>query len=325
MKAWQIEQHGGPEVMKLVEVPLPEPKAGWVRVKVEAGGLNYSDIAIRRGGYGGNMPMPLLLGREFVGTIDALGEGVDNWQPGQRVVGTVSPGGAFAEFLCLPAKVLMPCPEGLSAPVAASLQIQGITAVHIIEDLAALQEGETVLIHAAAGGVGTLAIQIAKAKGAQVIGTTSSDEKCQVVEKMGARAVNYSREDWVERVLEATGGKGADVILESVGGEICERSFREALAIFGRMVIFGSASGKAVNFSTWEILASNKTLMGYYLGSYFPAHLDRVGPAVQKLVGWITAGTVKPVIGHTFPLDKVGEAYALMEGRKNVGKVIIAP
>jgi NADPH2:quinone reductase len=324
VKAVVIEKFGGPEAMKLVDVPVPEPGPAEVRVKVEAVGLNYSDIMIRQGMYIDKMPLPYGLGREFAGTVDKAGEGVKNLQPGQRVAGTTF-GGALAEYVTAPASNLSPVPPGMTAEQGASILIQGITAVHCLDDCAQLKSGETVLIHAAAGGVGTLAVQIALARGARVIGTASNAEKCTLIDKLGAKAVDYTKGDWVAEVKAATNGKGADVILESVGGSVFTRSFHEALAIFGRMVVYGVASGEIESISNREILQSNKTIVGYYLGSYFPKYQDRAGAAAMKLVQLIGQGKVQPVIGKTFSLDQSVEAFNHMQQRKSVGKVIVKP
>ncbi len=324
MKAVQMRAHGGPEVMQVVDLPLPEPGPGKVRVRIEACGLNYSDLMIRGGTYLDPVRLPYVLGREFCGTIEALGEGVSGYSVGQRVVGS-APGGALAEAIVVQPLTLIPCPEGMSATVGASFLVQGITAWHCLTDCGRLQSGETVLIHAAAGGVGALAVQIAQALGARVLGTTSSAAKCQVVSELGATAINYSQPDWVDRVRELTGGRGADLILESVGGEVFRRSFQEALAVFGRLVVFGCASGEAVSLTNVELLGSNKTVTGYYLGGYFPQHLDRVAEATGKLLGLIGSKDVKPLVGKTFPLSQAADAFEHIASRQSVGKVVVTP
>lgn len=324
MKALKIERFGGPEVMELVELPVPEPGPKQVRVRIESAGLNYSDIMIREGKYIDRIAPPLLLGREFCGVVDKVGPGVDMWAPGARVVGTV-PAGAMAEYALAPAPALVPCPEGLTADQGASLLIAGLTAMHCVDDVVRAQSGETVLIHAAAGGVGTIATQIAVARGAKVFGTASSEEKCQQIRALGAEAIKYSTGDWVARLKELTGGRGADCILESVGGDVLRRSFHEALADFGRLVVYGAAGGESVQFSSLEILASSATISGYYLGKYFPKHLDRVGAAAGKLVQLMQEGKLKLIVGKKFRLTDAVAAFNHMQSRQNVGKVIINP
>lgn len=324
MKAVRIDKFGGPEVMQIVDVPVPEPGAGQVRIRVEACGLNYSDIMIRQGMYIDAMSLPCYLGREFCGTIDKAGPGATQFAPGTRVVGTAT-GGALAEYVVVPAAGLFPNPPGLSPEQGASLLIQGITAVHCIDDCVALKSGETLLVHAAAGGVGTLAVQIGLARGAKVFGTASSDEKCKFVESLGATAINYTKGDWVKELLAANGGKGVNTILESVGGEVFTRSFNEALAIFGRMVVFGVASTEIVPLTNREILGSNKMLAGYYLGSFIPHHMDRVMTASMKLAQLIGQGKVKIIIQKTYPLSQAVEAFNSMQNRQSIGKIIIKP
>ncbi|MBX7166579.1 MAG: NADPH:quinone oxidoreductase family protein [Pirellulales bacterium] len=324
MKVLEIQRFGGPEVMQLNDAPVPQPGLKQARIRVEAAGLNYSDIMIREGKYLDRMNPPLRLGREFCGVIDALGESPGPWTVGQRVVGTV-PGGAMGEFVCAPTPALLPCPEGLSPEHGAAFLIAGLTAMHCIDDCTRVQAGETVLIHAAAGGVGTIAIQIAQARGAKVFGTASSEAKCRQIRELGAEAINYSEGDWVARLRDLTGGRGADVILESVGGDVFRRSFFEALADFGRMVVYGLSSGQMVQLASIDLLASNKTIGGYYLGSYFPRHLDRVALATGKLMQLLGEGKLKLIVGQTFPLTEAVAAFNLMQNRRNIGKVVIKP
>lgn len=324
MKAVQIERLGGPEVMQIVDVEIPEPQSRQVRVRVEAAGLNYSDIMLREGRYLDALQPPFLLGREFCGVVDAVGPGVSNWQPGQRVVGTV-PAGAMAEYVLAPAAGLFPCPDSFSPEQGAAFLIAGITAMHIVDDCGQVSPGQRVLIHAAAGGVGTIALQIAQARGAQVVGTASSDEKCQELERLGVKAVNYAHDDWVERVREATDGAGADVILDSVGGDVFRLSFGQLLSDFGRIVIYGLASGDSVKLTSTEILESNKTVIGYYLARYFPKHADRVVEAAMKLQQLFSEGKLRLILDQTYPLSQAVEAFNRMQQRQNIGKIIIKP
>jgi len=324
MKAARITQHGGPEVIELVELPMPEPGPGTVRLKVEAGGMNYSDLMICRGSYLDTVNLPYVLGREACGTIDALGPDTAGMQVGQRVV-TFATGGAFAEYMVVPAMSLLPCPEGLTPQQGAAILVQGITAIHCLHDLANVQAGEVVLVHAAAGGVGTLAIQIAIAAGAKVFGTASSETKCEVIRSLGATAINYATGDWVAAFREANNGRGANVILECVGGDVYRRSFFDALSPFGRMVVYGIASGDEKPISNREILGSNKALFGYFLGAYMPRHADKVIGAAFRLNQLIAQGAVRPITGDCFPLSRIRDAFELMQSRASIGKVVIEP
>jgi len=325
MKALQIEAHGGPEVMRLADVPVPEPGPDEVLVKMEACGLNFSDIMAREGRYLRKMSLPHILGHEFCGVIEKIGRGVEGWNVGQRVVATSQSGGGLAEYVVAPAANLMLCPEGLAPPQGAALLVQGLTSVMMIDNAARVEAGETVVIHAAAGGVGTLVVQIARAKGAQVIGTASSNEKCRLIEELGAVAINYKETDWVKQVLALTNGKGAEVIFESVGGEVLARSYREALADFGRLIIYGVASGDVVKFDNYEILASNKSLIGFWLGPHQVNHHARVAAAKQRLIEMVQGGEIRLIVGETFPLERVADAFEHLQGRKSMGKVVVTP
>jgi len=324
MKAVWIEALGGAEVMQLIDQPIPEPTSKQVRVKVEAVGLNYSDIMIREGKYLQRTQLPQVLGREFAGVIDVVGAEVKGLTAGMRVYGTVTQG-ALAEYVCADYRGLLPVAEGMTSDMAVALIIQGITALHCLNEHGNLKAGETVLIHAAAGGVGTLAIQMAKAMGARVIGTASSEMKCQLIRDLGAEAINYSEGDWVAEVMTLTDGKGADLIIESVGGDVFLRSYREALSTFGRIIVLGIANGEPVNISTSEILKRNKAIIGYFLAVYFEKTPHLVAEAIGRLLALVQAGTVKPIIGATYPLTETVAAFDHMQGRGSVGKVIIKP
>ena len=325
MKALQIERHGGPEVMQLAEVPVPEPGPGEVRVRMEASGLNYSDIMMREGRYLRETHLPAVLGHEICGVIEKSGAGMEDWRPGRRVIATTEEGGGLAECVIVKAARLMACPGELTPPEGAALLVQGLTAIQLIDDATKVRPGETVLVHAAAGGVGTLAIQIARARGARVLGTSSAEDKLRLIQELGATPINYAQGDWVREVLALTGGKGADVILECVGGEILERSYREALADFGRLVVYGVASGKVVGFDNREILASNKALLGFWLGPHFARHMDRVTAAREKLVAMIQKGELRLIVGKIFRLEEAADAFAHMQSRRSIGKVVVTP
>jgi NADPH2:quinone reductase len=178
-------------------------------------------------------------------------------------------------------------------------------------------------VHAAAGGVGSLAVQIARVRGARVIGTASSDAKRRFIEELGGTAIDYTRGDWVKEVLALTGGKGAEVILESVGGDVLDRSYREALADFGRLVVYGVASGDVVSFDNYDILSSNKSLIGYWLGPHLAGYPDLVRVAQDNLVAMVRDGDIRLIVGETFPLERAVDAFAHLQGRKSIGKVVV--
>lgn len=325
MQALRIGAYGGADVMEIVDLPRPEAAAGQVLVKVEAAGMNYSDIMIRQNTYLERMPLPYVMGREFAGTIAALGKDVSGYQLGQRVTGTVR-GGAFAEYVVADAQAVYPVPDGMSAGQAVAMLVQGMTAIHCLDDVGALQAGEIVLIHAAAGGVGTLAVQLAAQRGARVFGTASSAEKCALIEELGGTAINYKEEDWVEALLEQTQAHGADLILESVGGEVFKQSLGRASARFGRIVVFGVASQEVVRVSNAEILRSGKSLHGYFLPQFFhPKRVHRIREAAQELNEGLLSGKLRVIIGETYPLAEAVRAFEDMQGRRTMGKILIAP
>ena len=260
MRAIRIHEIGGPEVMHLEEIETPTPKEGEVLVKVAAAGINYGDIAQRQGTYLTRTRPPTTLGMELAGTVAALGPGVSGPAEGTRVAGLGE--GAYAEYALAQAHLLFPIPPHLDVAHAAAFPVQGITAYQLLRESAHLQPGESVLVQAAAGGVGTLAVQLAKLMGAgTIIGTASTTSKLDVVRRLGADVtMNYSEENWVERVKQATQGRGADIILEMVGGEIAEQSL-QCLAPYGRMVVFGVASNQVVPFSGVQLMYNNQAII----------------------------------------------------------------
>ena len=323
MKVLQIHEHGGSEVMRIEEIPVPEPRPGEVLVKMEACGLNYSDIMAREGRYLRKTHLPHILGHEFCGIIDKTGADADGWSVGQRVIAITQSGGALAEYVIAPADRLSLCPDGLTPPEGAAVLVQGLTAIMMIDNAAKVLPGETVLVHAAAGGVGSLAIQIARDRGAQVIGTSSNEMKCQAIEELGAVPIDYTKSDWVEEVLDLTNGKGVEVILESVGGDVLLRSYREALADFGRLVVYGVAGSEVVSFDNYEILASNKSLIGYWLGPHLAGHLDRVSGAQEKILEMIRKNKIRLIVGKTFPFEQSADAFDHIQSRESTGKVVV--
>jgi len=266
MKAIKVREPGGPEVLRLEDIETPEPGEGQVLIKVEVAGVNYADVGVRRGIRFGphGAEMPLTPGFEAAGTIAALGEGLEGPPEGTRVAAVLESGG-YAEYAVADADTVVEVPEGVDFHTAsAALLVQGITAYGVLHDAARLQRGESVLVQAAAGGVGSLAVQFARLAGAStIVGTAGSDEKREIVLSLGAdHAVDYGREDWTEQVIEATGGKGVDVVLESVGGEAGARAF-ECLAPLGRLVMFGAASGRPMPPDLVRLNVQGQTLSGF--------------------------------------------------------------
>ncbi|HLK12930.1 MAG TPA: NADPH:quinone oxidoreductase family protein [Candidatus Binatia bacterium] len=321
MKALRVERPGA---LALCDVAAPEPRAGEVLVRVEAAALNFADLLLRDGRYLDPIEPPFTAGRELAGTIVGVGPGVAGWMPGARVVAIVRQG-AFAELAVAPAASLFSLPRGLSAEQGAALLVAGLTALVCLEDVARVAPGETVLVQSAAGGVGSYAVQVARALGARVAGTASSPAKLDVIRELGAElAVDYAAEDFVAAVGAWTGGRGVDVVLETIGGDVFRRGFLEALAPFGRMVVLGVARGAGAALTCRELLASNKTVAGFYLNGWM-GHPERLAAAGARLAALVEAGAVRPLVGERFPLARGAEAFERLRSRRSVGKLVLVP
>jgi NADPH2:quinone reductase len=321
MKAVRIHETGGPEVMHLEELETPMPKDGEILIKVAAAGINYADLAQRAGAYLTRTRTPMILGVEVAGTVAALGPGVRSPTEGTRVVATCQ--GGYAEYAIAQANMVIPIPPGIDFVHAAALPVQGITAYQLLQESARLQPGESVLVHAAAGGVGTLAVQLAKLMGAgTVIGTASNADKLDLIRRLGAdAAINYTEQNWVEQVKNATGDKGVDIILEMVGGRIAEQNL-QCLAPFGRIVVYGAASGQIAQFSGIQLMYKNQAIIGYWLASQL-RRPERIAQAVMELMQYVANGKLEVVVGQTFPLAEAAEAHQAIAERKTKGKVVL--
>ena len=324
MKAILAEEFGGPEVLRYAEVERPSPGEGEVLIEVEAAGVNYADTMRRRNRYLTRQPLPFTPGSEVAGVVAGVGDGVEDVSEGDRVVTLLGTGG-YAEYAVAPAAGLIPLPENLGFDEAAAVPLQGLTAYHIIKTSGALKEGESVLVHAAAGGVGTLAVQVAKLLGAgTVIATASSPEKLDLARSLGADVtIDYTEEDWPEKVREATDGKGADVILEMVGGDFPEKNLR-CLNLFGRMVVYGAASGERGTINPERLMKKCHSVVGFWLVPV-TSRPDLLVPSLREVLGWISSGDLQLTIGATYPLSEAAQAHADLEGRKTTGKLLLNP
>ena len=322
MKAIRIHQTGGPEVMRLEEIETPAPGPGEVLIRVAAAGINYADLAQRQGAYLTPTRVPLTLGMEVAGTVAALGSGVTTPPVGARVAALVS--GGYAEYAVTLAGALIPIPDDLDFARAAAFPLQGLTAYQLLRESARLQAGERVLVHAAAGGVGTLAVQLAKLMEAgTVIGAASTKEKLDLARELGADVgVNYTEDGWVDRVKEATGGKGVQIVLEMVGGRIAQQSLQCLTPFEGRMVVFGAAGGELAQFSGRDLMDRNIAVLGYWLSPWMgrPAHIAR---AMQALMGYLGTGKLRIIVGQTYPLAAAAAAHQAMAARQTTGKVVL--
>lgn len=322
MRALQIHRLGGPEVLELAQLPVPQPAAGQVRLKVEAVGLNFADILTVRGEYLTRTKLPMTPGMEFAGIVDALGEGVSGLELGARVAALGGSGG-LAEYATVPAAAVVPVPESLSAPEAAAFPVSYFTAYFALVTLGQARPGETVLVQAAAGALGTASIQLAKALELTVIATASSEEKLAVARDLGADHTFVSnRENLVGAVKEAS-GEGVNLLLEVVGGP----SFQDSLAMLafrGRALIIGAASQEPSNLRPVELMKKNLSVTGVWLTSMLgdAAATQEAGAA---LGGLLATGQLRPQVGRTFSLEQTGEAFDFIMSRRSTGKVVVTP
>ncbi|MEH7302901.1 quinone oxidoreductase family protein [Neobacillus drentensis] len=324
MKAVQLKEYGGPEVLNLVDIERPVPKGHEVLIEIKAIGVNYADTARREGQYVVKTPLPFIPGAEIAGIVAEVGENVTKVKPGTRIVTLIESGG-YAEFALADERALIPIPEQLDFHTAVALPLQGLSAYHILKTMGRLEKGESVLVHAAAGGVGTIAVQLAKLFGAgKIIATASSDEKLALAREMGADVlINYTEPDWEKQVIEATDGKGVNVALEMVGGEVFNKTVR-CLATFGRLVIFGAASGEQSRFYPSSLMARNQSVIGFFLPQIMRKQ-ELLLPSLVELLTYLGEGKLKLTIGGVFPLEEAAQVHTLLQSRKTQGKLILEP
>lgn len=324
MRYIEIATPGEPEVMVVAEGPAPTAKAGEVLLEVAAAGINRPDVMQRKGLYPPPPDASPIPGLEVSGTVVALGEGVTQWQVGDQVCALAN-GGGYAEYVAVPAGQCLPIPQGLSLAQAAALPETCFTVWTNVFDRARLEAGETFLVHGGTSGIGTTAIQLAKAMGARVFATAGSDEKCQACLDLGAeRAVNYRNEDYVQAFKQATDGKGVDVILDMVGGDYIARNIQLA-AMDARIVNIAFLQGSKVALNMAPVMMKRLTLTGSTLRPQSAAAKAAIAQSLKEKV-WplIAAGQVAPVIAKTFALEQVADAHRLMESSQHIGKIVMA-
>lgn len=319
MKAVRIYQRGTPDVMQVEDTDLPQPKAGEVLIQVAAAGVNFSDVGQRRGDYPNLVDLPATLGNEAAGVVVARGEGVSFPVEGTRVVALV--GAGYAEYAVAAAQMCIPLPAGVSFEEATVIPIQGQTAYLLLEKAGRIRPGDRVLIHAAAGGVGSLAVQIAKRLGAGlVIGTDINPEKLAFVRALGAdHALNTNDPTWMGQVMQATRGEGVDIVLEPIGGTIGQQSIM-ALAPFGRMIAFGSLKGEMTPMVTQMLIQKCLSVTGY--NTVIQPLEDKLR-ASDALLRWIAAGELKVTLDHSYPLVQAADAHRALEASQTRGKVVL--
>lgn len=329
MKAVRLHEHGDPDVLRFEDVPEPLPGPGQVLIRVEAARVNFADTMRRR-----NMPYPypseplFTPGGEVAGIVEELGEGVQLPVVGTPVFAFVGAGGStgYAQYTVADAGNVIPIPPGLDAKQACALSIAGITAVLTLQEAARLQPGESVLVQAAAGGVGSYAVQLAKLLGAgMVIGAASTPEKREIALRLGAdHVVDYTEAGWPDRVRLLTDGRGVDIVLEMTGGAVFDESLA-CLAPFGRSVVYGLAGSQPAHLEPTNLLGSNQSVIGFYLGGWFAHRPDKAVAALQLLIGHVLSGRVAVQIGAVLPLSQAAEAHRMLEGRETTGKIVLEP
>ncbi|HEY7555325.1 MAG TPA: quinone oxidoreductase [Candidatus Binatia bacterium] len=322
MRAVRVYKFGGPDVLTNDEIEVPEPKPGEARIKIEASGLNFIDIYQRTGLY--PLKTPFTLGMEGAGVVDAIGEGVTEVSKGDRVAYSMVPG-SYAEYAVVPAWRLAPLPPNIDAKAAATLMLQGMTAHYLTHSTFALKKGETALVHAAAGGVGLLLIQIAKNLGATIIGTAGTEAKADLAKQAGAdHVILYTQADFLSEVKRLTGGRGVHVVYDSVGATTFDKSL-DCLRPRGYLVLFGQSSGPVPPFDPGKLAAKGSLFLTRPSLAHYTADRDELLERAGELFNWTASGKLKLRIERTFPLADAAEAHRQLEGRKTTGKVILLP
>ena len=322
MQAWLCENPVGVEALQWQERPTPNPGAGQVLVRIEAASLNFPDLLIVQNKYQFKPELPFVPGAEFAGVVEAVGEGVQGLTPGQAVACLAGTGG-FATHTLAPAALCLPLPAGFPAVDAAAFIMTYATSHHALIDRGQLKAGETVLVLGAAGGVGTAAIQIAKAAGARVIAAASSDDKCALCRQIGAdETLNYSRENLREALKTLTAGRGPDVVYDPVGGDLAEPAFR-SIAWRGRYLVIGFAGGPIPALPLNLPLLKGASIVGVFWGDFAKREPKANAAMMEELVRWYSQGKVKPVIDSTLPMPELRTAYARMGSRAVMGKLVM--
>jgi len=329
MKAVRVHELGAAEVLRYEEVADPKPEAGEVLVKIEAAGINFLDIYYRSGFHWGGhhrRSLPYIPGAEAAGTVVEVGADVRNVKFGDRVAYGISNGyGSYAEFFSVPSWHLFKLPATISCQTAAAVMLQGMTAHYLTHSTYAVRSNDTVLVHAAAGGTGLLLVQMAKMMGARVIGTVSTEAKAQVACEAGAdAAINYAEKDFAAEVRKLTGGKGVNVVYDSVGKDTFEKSL-DSLAPLGTLVIFGQASGPVPPFDTAVLNAKGSLSLARPSLTHNVANHADVERRAGDLFKWIEADTLEVQIGKTFSLAAAADAHRELESRRSVGKILLSP
>lgn len=324
MKAINVTELGGPEVLTVSEMPIPEPRAGWVRIKVSSVGLNFADILNVRGEYLTRARTPFVPGMEFSGTVDKLGEGVTHLELGQ-LVAALGGSGAFAEYAVVPAAAILPIPANLNSREAAALPVSYYTAFFSLKTLGNAKDGETVLVEAAAGALGTASIQLAKAMNLKVIAIASTSEKLEIAKNLGADHVFLSgAENLRDLILEVTKKRGVDIYLSVTGGHGFEDRATTFMNALGRVMVIGNASREPASLNPTMLMKKNVSVIGVWLTPLLQVP-DIFLEATAFMTPLLASGAVKPIVGQVFKLEDAGKAFSHVFSRASTGKVIIEP
>lgn len=326
MKQVQFSETGGANALTVAEMARPEPGPGQVLIRVESASVNFADVVRRRGDpYPVPTQLPAVPGSEVAGYVEAVGEGVEDLVVGDAVFGITDLGG-YAQYLVTEAQGTFKLPEGFDLDIACTLVVAGVTAYQMLADVARVNAGDTVFIPGAAGGVGNYAVQIARILGAKriIAGAGSEDRRRQALANGADHALDYGLATWPDDVKRLTDGKGADVVLDMIGGSFFDQSL-DALAPFGRLVVYGNVSGELANFAPVRLLGLGQSVAGYYVGQWFAARPVESKRAFDTLVSLVQAGRLKVDISEKFPLERAADAHRLIEQRHAVGKTILKP
>jgi NADPH:quinone reductase-like Zn-dependent oxidoreductase len=337
MKVFLLTRFGGPEVLAMREMPTPIPREGEVLIRVHRIGLNFAEVFARLGVYPGIPKPPFVPGIECAGIVERVGRNSYGLKRGDKVMAFTRQG-AYAEYVCTPADFVLKIPRGMSVDQGAALPVAYLSALHGLVTLAHIRRNDRVLIHAAAGGVGTAALQVAKHLGAETFGTASTEEKLRVANEQGAdHTINYREKDFAEEIGRMTGGYGVDVVMDSVGGSVFRKSWK-LLAPMGRYVLFGfsavtGARSMSMLKTVYEflqvprifppsIVSKNVALMGFNL-YMLTNKVEYLRGLASEAISLLKKGVVNPVIGTVFPFEKLPEAHTFLQSRKSIGKVLI--
>ena len=322
MKAIQIQRPGGAEALQLVDIPVPKPKPNEAVVKIAAAGVNFIDVYLREGRY--KAPLPFVNGQEASGVVSEIGADVKTVKPGDHVA-YAGPLGAYAEYAAVPAERLVPIPSGVSDRDAAAAMLQGMTAHYLAYDTFPLKSGQTALVHAAAGGVGLLLVQMAHNLGARVIGTVSTEEKAKLAREAGAdEVILYTKSDFEAETKNLTGGRGLDVVYDSVGKTTFDKGLN-VLRPRGMMVLYGGSSGAVPPFDLIQLSAKGSLFVTRpKLGDYIITREELLARA-EAVLGMIAAGKLKLRVEHIYKLEDAQQAHRDLEGRKTTGKLLLIP